>query len=94
MAASISFTLFSACLNLVSSSLILALIEILNEVSFAMMFRQLLVVLTAMAIFFPFVLGGEALKFVATWIIAPTIVLLLGGLAVALFVAFLVPPRS
>lgn len=57
-----------------------------------MMLRQLLVVLTAMAIFFPFALGGEALEFLATWVIAPAIVLLLGGLAVALFVALLVPP--
>lgn len=59
-----------------------------------MFFRQMLVVLTAMAIVFTLAFGGDAvLKFVATWIIAPAIVLLIGGLAIALFVAFLMPPR-
>lgn len=59
-----------------------------------MFFRQLLPVIAAMAIVFPLYFGGEAaLKFFATWIITPAIVLLIGGLAVALFVAFLMPPR-
>ena len=46
-----------------------------------------------MLIVFPLAFGDDAaLNFVATWIIAPAIALLIGGLAVALFVAFLVPP--
>lgn len=47
----------------------------------------------ALSVGLSFALYGEvAVKFFATWIITPAIVLLIGGLAVGLFVAFLMPP--
>lgn len=58
-----------------------------------MFFRQMLPVIVVLAVGLAFAIDGDAtLKFIATWIIAPAIVLLIGGLAVALFVAFLTPP--
>lgn len=58
-----------------------------------MLTRQLMSVVSVLVIFFTFVLGGAWMEFVLRWLVAPAIVLILGALAVGLFVAFLSPPQ-
>lgn len=58
-----------------------------------MLSRQLLPVFAALAIFFTFTLGGAWLEFILRYLVMPALVLLLAGLAVSLFIAFLMPRR-